>query len=195
MRPSWAVAGRRWVSRPMIPSLDVGGGLADEARPATDRTERVDDPVVLGEVARVGPLHGHAADRIQQHDVVDGRGRWRHRGARRPTPASVAGPGDATKVGRPTPDLHELGQDGDRDLLGRLGAQVHPGRRAQRGDPFRPEHRLLVEPLAHDGGPGRRGDETDVRRVARERGSRASSSQMPWVAIDDRRARPPGPGS
>ena len=78
---------------------DVGGRFADEPRPAADRAERVDDPVVLGEVARVLALDGHAADRIEQHDVVDDRFE-RDRLASAP-PATVAGPGAATKSARP----------------------------------------------------------------------------------------------
>ena len=85
------------------------------------------------------------------------------------TPASVAGPGDATNDRRPAADLDELGQDRQRDLLGRLGAEVEPGRRAQGRQPLVGHARLVAQPRPDDRGPGRRRDEPDVGRVAGER--------------------------
>ena len=50
-------------------------------------------------MAGVGAVDGHPADRVEQHDVVDDRARWRSEpGA---PPASVAGPGEATNVAVP----------------------------------------------------------------------------------------------
>ena len=47
--------------------------LLDEPGAAPDRTERVDDPVVVGQVAGMGLLHGHPADRIDEDDIVNDR--------------------------------------------------------------------------------------------------------------------------
>ena len=100
------------------------------------------------------------------------------------------GAGRGHECRRPSPDLDELGQDGDRDFLGRLGAQVDPGGRAQRGDPFRPEHRLLGQPLADDGGAGRRGDQADIGRLAGQCGRGRLLVPDPLGRDDDR-----GPGA
>ena len=92
-------------------------------------------------------------------------------------PARVAGPGEATKVGRPAPDLDELGEDRQGDLLGRLPAEVEAGRRAQ-----------CREPLLGDPRP-RRGARPEPRRraSARRRGRRTT---RPGRA---RRPAPPRP--
>ena len=160
---------------------DVGRRLPDEPRPAADRAERVDDPVVLGEVAASSAVDGHPADRVEQDDVVDGR---LIRGRDRPAaPASVAGPGAATKCGPPAPDLDELGEDREGDLLGRLGAEVEPGRGAQRGQRSSGSTPSSRSQVADDARPG------SARRPARHRPRRggapsasASSSQTPWLA-------------
>ena len=78
--------------------------LPDEPRPAADRAERVDRAIVLGEVPGVGrgrpsiPQTGSVED-----DVVDDRLRAPPAAARGSlgSPATVAGPGDATKSARP----------------------------------------------------------------------------------------------
>ena len=120
---------------------------------------------MLGEVPGVRALDGHAADRVEQDDVVDDRLERRSSAGidpRRPSP----GPGDGHEVGAAAPDLDELGEDRQGDLLGRLGAEVEAGRRPQRGEPLLGDRRLLAQPLAHDAGPGRRRDEPDVRHLA-----------------------------
>ena len=169
----------------------VGRRLLDEPGPAADRAERVDDPVVLGEVPGVGALDGHAADRIDQDDVVDDRLERDRLGD---------GPGDGRgtrrrdEVGAAPPDLDQLGQDRQRDLLGRLGPDVQPGRGPQRGDPLVTDRRLLAQPLADDAGAGRRRDETDVRRVAREREPDGLLVPDPLAGDDDVRRRVRGRG-
>ena len=114
----------------------------------------------------MGPVDGHPAHRVVEHDVVDDR-----------LEGDVLGQaaGDGRRAGRghevrpAAPDLDELGQDGQGDLLGGLGAEVQAGRGAQRGDPLVADGRLLAQPLADDAGAGRRRDETDIRRVAGQR--------------------------
>ena len=104
---------RRGVRRPMIPAcrarsrpspgagrVEVRGRILDEAGPAADRAERVDRAVVLGEMPRGRAIDGHPADGIEQDDVVDDR-LDRRDGLPSGSPASVAGPGAATKGARP----------------------------------------------------------------------------------------------
>ena len=73
------------------------------------------------------------------------------RGRRRVAGRASPGPATATNVGPAAPDLDELGEDRERDLLGRLGAEVDAGRRPQRGEPLLGEAGLVAQPLP-DGG-------------------------------------------
>ena len=79
---------------------------------------------MLGEVTDVGAVHGHAADRVEQHDVVDD-GLDLEEPAR-PRPASPARV--RPRMSPSPPDLDELGQDGQGDLLGSLAAEIESGR-------------------------------------------------------------------
>ena len=145
-----------------------GGRIVDEAGPAAHRAEGVDDPVVLGEVAGVLPVHGHPADGIDEHDVVDDG-----RGVGRPGERGGIAPGQGRRTrrrhegGPATADLDELGEDGEGDLLGRLGAEVEAGRGAERGDPLGFEHVSSRSHVTDHGRPRRRRDEPDVGDVAR----------------------------
>ena len=123
------------------------------------------------------PIDGHAADRIEQHDVVDDRLGRSHLELAGRRPATVAGPGEATKSAGPAADLDELGQDREGDLLGRLGAEVHPGRRAQRR---RSARARASSPRAATRGRRRPASATRPGRRTRRRGSA-------------RRRRPPRP--
>ena len=105
-------------------------------------------------------------------------------------PATVAGPGDGDEVGPAAPDLDELGEDRERDLLGGLGAEVEPGRRAQRGEPLVGAMPVSSRSHGTDRAPG-----SARRRARRSAASRrsaaasASSSHEPWRRDDDVRAR------
>ena len=110
-----------------------GTGVLDESRPAAHRAERVHGAVVLGEVPGVGAVHGHAAHRVES-------ARCRRRRARgscaasRPATRRRAGRRDERRPA--AAHLDQFGEDRDRDLLGRLGAQVDAGRCPQRSDPL-----------------------------------------------------------
>src|SRR4029079_1879529 len=94
----------------------------DEPRPAADRAERVDDPLVLREMARSRPIDGHPTDRVLQRDIVgDGLDRGHSRTSRAPC---GRGAGRRDEGRAPTPDLDELGEDRQGDLLGGLCATV-----------------------------------------------------------------------
>ena len=136
-------------------------------------------PVVLGEVAGVGPVDGHAADRVEQHDVVDD-GLERRRPRRPLAPASVAGPGRRHERRPAAADLDQLGQDRERDLLGGLGAEVDAGRRAQRGEPLLGEAGLLAQPRAHG---GRRASARRRARRTRRRAKRGGERLLVPVPL------------
>src|SRR4051794_4465927 len=157
---------RSVVHRRVFVGRQVRRRLLDEPGPAPDGAERVDDAVVIGEVPGVSALDRHAADRIDQDDVVndgfecdrlrddagDRCGAWRR-----------------DEVGAASADLDELGKDRQGHLFGRLGTDIHPGRRPQRADPLVTDRCLLAKPLANDS-PTRRGrDEAHVRGLTRER--------------------------
>ena len=142
----------------------VAGSL-DEPGATADRAERVDDTVVLGEMPGVRLVDGHPADRVDEHDVVDDRLERDRVGQ----PGHRRGTGRGDEVGPAAADLDQLDQDRQRDLLGRLGADVEPGRRPERGDPLVADGRLLAQPVADHPGAGRRRDEPDVRRLAGQR--------------------------
>ncbi len=111
------------------------------------------------------------------------------RGCRPPSP------GPATRRNRAAAaDLDELGQDRQRDLLGRLGAEVEPGRCPQRGEPLVTDGRLVAQPLADDAGSGRRRDKADVGHVARERRPDRLLVPDALARDDDVRAKRPGRG-
>ena len=172
------------VSRARIPSGHVRRRLLDEPGPAADRAEGVDDPVVLGEVAGVRAVDGHAADRVEQHDVVDDR--FERRSSRAMPPATVAGPGEATKSARPRRTWTSSARIESATSSAVSAPRSRPaGARsaASRSSATVVSSRSHV---ADDAGPGRRGDEPDVRR---RRGSAtaptASSSQIPWRRDDD----------
>ena len=101
-----------------------------------------------------------------QHDVVDDR---LERDRLGDDPGDGRGTGRCDEVRPAAPDLDELGQDREGDLLGGLGADVEAGRCSQRGDPVVADRRLLAQPLAHDAGTCRRRDEAHVGHVTRER--------------------------
>ena len=82
----------------------------------------------------------------------------------RTPPASVAGPGAATNVRTAAAHLDQLGEDRERDLLGRLRAEVQAGRRAQRGESLLGDARLLAQPRH-----GRRRPASATRRARRTR--------------------------
>ena len=130
--PSKCIGGpHQCASGGWIGSSRIRYRFLDEAGAAADRAEGVDDPVVLGQVPGVGAVDGHPAHRVGQHDVVDDG-----------LEGDVLGQpgGDGRRAGRghevrpAAADLDELGEDGQGDLLGRLGAEVEAGRGAQRGD-------------------------------------------------------------
>ena len=66
---------------------------------------------------------------------------------------------------RPAPDLDELGQDRQGDLLGRLATEIETGRGTQGGEPLFGDRRVVAEPRADDRRARRRGDEAHVRHV------------------------------
>ena len=73
--------------------------------------------------------------------------------------------GRGDEVGPTAADLDELGQDRQGDLLRGLGAEIDAGRSPERRDALVADRRLLAQPVADDGRPRRRRDETDVRRL------------------------------
>src|SRR3954451_11008061 len=139
------------VHRRVLARRQVGRLLLDEPGLAADRAELVDDAVMVGEMPGVSALDSHAADRVDQHDVVDDRlerdrlgqardRRWTRRG---------------DEICAPPADLDQLRENRQRNLLGRLRADVETGRRPERGDPLLADRRLLTQPLPHDPGPRR----------------------------------------
>ena len=126
------------------------------------------------------PLDGHPADRIEQHDVVDDR-LERDRLAGSP-PATVAGPGDATKSARPRRTWTSSARI-DRATSSAVSA---PSRGRPAPAARRSARRRSSSPRAATRGRRRHGS---ARRPARRRTRRASapaptasSSQMPWLA-------------
>jgi hypothetical protein len=107
-------------------------------------------------MAGVRPVHGHAADRVLEHDVVDD---WLQRDRLRDPGRDGRGARRRDEIGAPAANLDELGEDRQRDLLGGLGTDVEAARGPQCGDPFVPDGRLLAQPLADDTGAGGRRDE------------------------------------
>jgi hypothetical protein len=103
--------------------------------------------------------------------------------------STAAGARERRRPGRrderrpPAPDLDELGEDRQGDLLRRLRAEVHAGRRPERSEPLLRQAGVVAEPLANDVRPGsarRRDRHTDASR--RSAAASASSSHWPWVA-------------
>ena len=93
------------------------------------------------------------------------------------------------EVGAAAADLDQLGEDRERDLLGRLRTEVHAGRRPQRGEPLLGQSRLLAQPRPDGGGAGRRGDESDVAGVAAQRPRERLLVPLALGRDDDVRAR------
>src|SRR4051794_38713570 len=154
------------VHRRVFVGRQVRRRFLDEPGPAPDRAERVDDAVVIGEVPGVSALDRHAADRIDQDDVV-------HDGFECDRLRDDAG--DHCRAWRrdeiraASSDLDELGKDRQGHLFGRLRTDIHPCGRPQRGDPLVTDRRLLAKPLANDTRTRRRRDEAHVRGLTRER--------------------------
>ena len=178
----------------MVEPGDVRAGLLDERGAAAHRAERVDDAVVLSEVPGMLAVDGHAADRVEQHDVVDDRARGPSPRARPRSPRRPASPVRAwprTAPGRAGP-ARSSAMIETRDLLGRLGAEVDAGGCPERGEPLLGDVRLVAQPRADHAGTGGRGDQADVRDVAPERGGQRLLVPDPLRRDDDVRGRARG---
>ena len=93
-------------------------------------------------------------------------------------------PGRGHEVGPAAPDLDELGEDRERDLLGGLGAEVQAGRGAQRGEPLLGERRSprgATRGRRRPGSARRRGPTYATSRV-RARPRAPPRPRSPWVA-------------
>ena len=132
----------------------------------------------------MGAVHGHPADRVEQHDVVDDGLGWSGAGA---PPASVAGPGEATNVARPRRTWTSSARI-DRATSSAVSApRSRPAgarRAARRSSGIAG---VVAQPRADDRRARRRGDEAHVRHVACQRGGRAPPRPRPLAS---RRPRP-----
>ena len=176
---AWA-AGRLGSGRRM----EVRRRLLDEARPTADRAERVDDAVVLGEVAGVPrstvmPQTGSSRTMSSTTGLES---------AATGSPARRAGerrrPGRRHEVRPAAADLDELGEDREGDLLGRLGAEVdaRPAPAARRAAPRRRPSRRAATARTTSARVGEATRPDVATRRGASAAASASSSQMPWVA-------------
>ena len=111
----------------------------------------------------MGPVDGHPADGVHEHDIVHDRLDGGQRRAARPRERRRTRRRDERR--RAAPHLHQLAEDRDRDLLGRLGAEVEARRRAKRREPLVRDLALVPEPCPDMLRPGRRRHEPDVGHV------------------------------
>ena len=158
-------------AQPGVSGSQPGGRVAHEASAAAQAAEGVDAAVVLCQVARVGSVDGHAADRVEEHHLVgpDGRrGRVCVGGPYRLLGGQRGRSGCRHEGGATAPDLDQLGQDRQGDLRGGLRPQVEARRRPQRGEALL-GHTALAQEAAHHLCARGRGHQPDVGHLARQR--------------------------
>ena len=158
----WCVRVRSVLHRRVLGRLQVGRRLLDEPRPAADRAERVDDPVVLGEVP--GVRRGRRSSRRPGRS-----GRCRRRPAR----------GDRLPAGR---RRRSRDRARPRNRPGRGGpGRARRGSTARSPRPSRPRYPCRPAPAARRCAPP---------RPSSPRGASRARPPTAWARRRDRRTRP-----